>query len=68
MNGKTNAQLVAILTVVSALVLGTARYFVPEFVTALGANFPELFTGGLIAVAGYLLPEDAGIKSLPGTK
>ena len=67
MNGKTNVQVTAIATLVVALLLGTGRFFFPEFVQSLGSSFPEIFTGGTIALIGLLLKEDAGIKSLPGT-
>ena len=67
MNGKTNVQVTAIATFLVALLLGVGRYFAPDFVQSLGASFPEIFTGGVIALLGYFLKEDAGIKSLPGT-
>lgn len=67
MNGKTNVQVTAIATLVVALVLGMGRFFAPDFVQSLGSSFPEIFTGGVIAILGLLLKEDAGIKSLPGT-
>ena len=67
MNGSTNVQLSIIATLLVALTLGVARWFAPEFVASLGASFPEIFTGGVIAALGLFLKPDAGIKSLPGT-
>ncbi len=67
MNGQTNVQLIAISTMLAVLALGIARYFAPAFVESLGASFPEIFTGGIIALLGYFLAPDAGFKALPGT-
>ena len=67
MNGKTNVQVTAIATMLAVLLLGVGRFFAPGFVEALGTSFPEIFTGGMIALLGLLLQEDAGIKALPGT-
>ena len=67
MNGSTNVQMSALATFASAFVLGTLRYFAPEFIESFGAAFPELFTGALIVVLGLIFAPDAGIKALPGT-
>lgn len=67
MNGRTNVQLTAIATFLVAVVLGLGRYYAPGLIESFGSSFPEIFTGGVIGILGYLLKEDAGIKSLPGT-
>ena len=67
MNGKTNVQVTAIATMLSVMILGVARYFMPALVESFGTSFPEIFTGGVIAILGLVLSHDAGIKALPGT-
>lgn len=67
MNGETNVQLISIATMLVAIVLGLGRFYAPEFIASLGSSFPEIFTGGVIAILGYTLKKDAGIKALPGT-
>lgn len=67
MNGSTNVQVSTIAIFLSALILGTARYFYPDFIESFGSAFPELFTGALVVGLGLLLKSDAGVKALPGT-